>query len=89
MDEFGESDYPEYGQVNEIIVWKDDKFLVVTVLATVSFCSQYMGYEVQPTMQQIVILPKKLQWHGVLHFIRKQDRLFIVEKNSARIEDIE
>lgn len=32
MTGFGERDYPVYGRLNEIIVWEDDKFFLITVL---------------------------------------------------------
>ena len=32
-----ENDYPVYGQVDEIIVWEDEKFFILTELATLSF----------------------------------------------------
>jgi hypothetical protein len=41
-------DYPEYGVLNEVIVWNDAKYFVITVLQTVLFWNHYMGYEVQP-----------------------------------------
>ena len=31
-----ENDYPVYGQVDEIIVWEDEKFFILTALATLS-----------------------------------------------------
>ena len=89
MDELGGRDYPEYGRLDEVIIWEDEKFFVITVLITLSFSSQYMSYEVQPTEQQRVVLPNRLPWHGVLNFIKKEDKVFIVEKDSASIEDIE
>ena len=48
MDEFDARDYPEYGVLNEVIVWNDAKYFVITVLQTVLFWNHYMGYEVQP-----------------------------------------
>lgn len=88
MDEFGNRDYPEYGRLDEVIVWEDDKFFIVTVLQTVSFFCQYMSYEVQPTEQKRVVLTNGIPWHGVLNIIKKGGKSFVVEKDSACIEDI-
>ena len=41
-----ENDYPVYGQVDEIIVWEDEQFLILTELATLSFDHHHMAYEV-------------------------------------------
>lgn len=88
MDDSGERDYPEYGQLDEVIIWEDAKYFVVTVFQTVSFCCQYMSYDVLPTEQKRVVIPNSLPWHGVLHIIKKAGKAFIVEKESSNVEDV-
>lgn len=39
MDEFGNRDYPKYGQLDEVIEWKDDKFFIVKL-----FSEQYISF---------------------------------------------
>ena len=48
MDEFGERDYPSYGELEEILIWEDQKFFVVT-LKTIEFTCHLMSYKVLPT----------------------------------------
>ena len=88
MDELGEADYPSYGLLKEIIVWEDEKFLVVNVLQTSSFNYQCMAYEVTPTDRNCVVLFSNLAWSGVLNIVKREGKTFIVEKCSTAVEDI-
>ena len=63
----GESFYPKYGQVDQITVWDDEKFFVVTLLEVVEFREHLMAYEVQRTGCKEVWSYLKLPWYGVLH----------------------
>ena len=87
MDEFGGKDYPSYDQLEEIIILEDSKFFIVEVLET-SFHSRFMCYEVVLTNERVVVLLQNLPWHGVLNIVRKHDNLFIVEKDTASVEDM-
>lgn len=88
MDEFGGQDYPEYGILIQVIVWNDQKYFVLTVLETILFWSHHMSYEVQTTSMKRVLVPSDLPWHGVLHLIKKGGKSFVVEKHSAKIDDL-
>ncbi|CAH3115461.1 unnamed protein product [Porites lobata] len=83
-----ENDYPVYGQVDEIIVWEDEKFFILTELATLSFHHHFMAYEVERTDHKAVVLRHDLQWYGVLHIVQKNGKKFIVEKDTCCIEDV-
>ena len=83
-----ENDYPVYGQVDEIIVWEDEKFFILTELATLSFHHHFMAYEVGRTDHKAVVLRHDLQWYGVLHIVQKNGKKFIVEKDTCCIEDV-
>ena len=43
MDDL-ENDYPVYGQVDEIVVWEDEKFFILTELETLCFHNHIMAY---------------------------------------------
>ena len=88
MDEFGERDYPSYGKLEEILIWEDQKFFVVTLLKTIEFTCHLMSYKVLPTEEKIIVFPESLSWHGVLNIVLKNGHLFVVEKESASIEDL-
>ena len=47
-----------------------------------------MAYEVERTDRRVVVLRSDLQWFGVLPVVLKNDRKFIVEKDTSCIEDI-
>ena len=83
-----ENDYPVYGQVDEIIVWEDEKFFILTELATLSFHHHFMAYEVERTDHKAVVLRHDLQWYGVLLIVQKNGKKFIVEKDTCCIEDV-
>ena len=89
MDELGERDYPSYGKLQDIIIWEDDKFFVLMLLKTVEFNRHLMSYMVLPTEQKIVMSPQSLPWHGVFNLVLKNGNIFVVEKESAAIEDTE
>ena len=89
MDDFGERDYPSYGKLQDILIWEDEKFFVLILLETIEFNPHLMSYKVLPTDQKTVISPQSLPWHGVLNIIVKNGNLFVVEKESAAIEDTE
>ena len=59
-----ENDYPVYGQVDEIIVWEDEKFFILTELATLSFDHHFMAYEVERTDHKAVVCA--MIYHGYL-----------------------
>jgi hypothetical protein len=80
MGEFGERDYPEYGRLDEVIVWNDAKYFAVTVLKTILFRSHFMAYEVQSTDEKQVVLPHNLHWHGVLNVIKKEGNHMLLKK---------
>ncbi|XP_068678521.1 uncharacterized protein [Montipora capricornis] len=86
MDDL-ENDYPVYGQVDEIIVWEDEKFFILTELETLCFHNHFMAYEVERSDKKAVVLHHDLPWHGVLHVVKKNGKKFIVEKDTS-IEDI-
>ena len=81
------NDYPVYGQVDEIIVCEDEKFFILTELETISFYSHFVAYEVKRTDNSAVFFHHDLPWHGVLHFVPKNGKKFIVEKDTSCIED--
>lgn len=89
MDEVGFSDNPSYGKVEEIIIWEDEQFFILTVLRTSEFHQQFMAYEVLTINQKIVVLLINLSWKGALNIITKNAKYFIVEKESALVEDTE
>lgn len=89
MDELGERDYPSYGKLQDIFIWEDEKFFVLILLKTVQFNHHLMSYKVLPTEQKIVMSPRSLPWHGVFNLVLKNGNLFVVEKESAAIEDTE
>ncbi|CAB4034113.1 Hypothetical predicted protein [Paramuricea clavata] len=90
LDDFGESEYPSYAIVEEILIWEDGKFFVVKVLETIAFHHHLMPYEVITTNKCVVVVLGNLPWHGVLNIVRKSGQLFIVEnsKDTANIEGI-
>ena len=65
MDEVGESDYPTYGKLEEIIIWDDEKFFVVVLCETVEFNAHFMSYKIVTNEQKVVVCPQSLSWHGV------------------------
>ena len=62
-----ENDYPVYGQVDEIIVWEDEQFLILTELATLSFDHHHMAYEVERTDHKAVVCA--MIYHGMEYCI--------------------
>ena len=86
MDDL-ENNYPVYGQVDEIIVWEDEKFFILTELETLCFHNRFMAYEVERSDNKAVVLHYDLPWHGVLHVVKKNGKKFIVEKDTSCIED--
>ena len=86
MDEL-ENDYPVCGQVDEITVWEDEKFFILTELEALCFHNHFMAYEVERSDNKAVVLNHDLQWHGVLHVIQKNGKKFIVEKDTSGVED--
>ena len=62
-----ENDYPVYGQVDEIIVWEDEKFLILTELATLSFHNHFMAYEVERTDHKAFVCV--MIYHGMEYCI--------------------
>ena len=62
-----ENDYPVYGQVDEIIVWEDEKFFILTELATLSFDHHFMAYEVERTDHKAVVCA--MIYHGMEYCI--------------------
>ena len=62
-----ENDYPVYGQVDEIIVWEDEKFFILTELATLSFDHQFLAYEVERTEHKAVVCA--MIYHGMEYCI--------------------
>ena len=83
-----ENDYPVYGQVDEIIVWEDEKCFILTELASLSFHNHFMAYEVERTVHKAVVLHHDLPWYGVLHIVQKNGKTLIVEKDTCCIENI-
>ena len=59
MDDIG-NDFPIYGQVEEIIIWEDEKFFIATKLETLSFHKQYMAYELKGRIQEQL-------FHGLIY----------------------
>ena len=82
MDELG-NDYPVSGQVDEIIVWEDDKFFILTELETISFHNHFMAYEVEITYNRAVVLRHDIPWHGVSRIVHENGKKFIVEKDTS------
>ena len=74
-----ENDYPDYGQVDEIIVWEDEIFFILTELETLCFHNHFVAYEVERSDNKAVVLYHDLPWHGVLHVVQKNGKKFIVE----------
>ncbi|CAH3033353.1 unnamed protein product, partial [Porites evermanni] len=62
-----ENEYPVHGQVDEIIVWEDEKFLILTELATLSFDHHFMAYEVESTDHKAVVCA--MIYHGMEYCI--------------------
>ena len=87
MDDIGH-DFPIYGQVEEIIIWEDEKVFIVTKLETLTFHKQYMAYEIEREDTRVVVSWINLPWYGVLNVILKNGKKFIVEKDTSCIEDI-
>ena len=87
MDEFGQNDFPTYGKVEEIIIWEEEKILLVEVLKTIEFCPLMMAYKVSPTHEISAIFTKNLPWPGVFNIINKNGGKMIVDISS--IEDPE
>ena len=44
-----------YGQVDEIIVWEDEKVFVLTELETLSFHNQFMACKVEGTENRAAV----------------------------------
>lgn len=82
----GNQDFPLFGEVDQIIVWEDEKMFVVSVLEPVEFNSHYMGYEVKRVPEKIVKTYNELPWHGVLHKIIKNEKYFVVDKDTSSVE---
>ena len=61
-----QNDYPVYGQVDEIIVWENEKFFILTELATLSFDHHFMVYEVERTDHKAVCA---MIYHGMEYCI--------------------
>ena len=87
MDDIGH-DLPIYGQVEEIIIWEDEKFFIATKLETLSFHKQCMAYKIEREDTRVVVSWINLPWYGVLNVILKNGKTFIVEKDTSCIEDI-
>ena len=81
-------DFPIYGQVEEIIIWEDEKFFIVTKLEPLSFHKQYMAYEIEREDTRVVVSWINLPWYGVLNVILKNGKRFIVKKDTSCIVDI-
>ena len=79
-------DYPLFGEVEELLVWEDEKIFVVTVLDTVEFDSHYMAYQVNRSMRKEVRTYHDLPWHGVLHKVTKHGKHFIVDRDTSSVE---
>ena len=79
-------DYPSFGEVEEILVWDDEKMFVVRVLDIVQFNTQYMAYCVRRSANKEVRTYHSLPWHGVLHKISKHDKLYVVNRNPTAVE---
>lgn len=86
IEEYGCSDFPLYGCLQEVIVWEDAKFFIVEILQTLSFESHYRSYKVVMTNEQRVILPQRLPRHGVLYLHSKGEAKYIVEKDTVFVE---
>ena len=82
-----ENYYPVYGQVDGIIVWEDERLFVLTELEALYFRSHFMAYEVERSDNKAVVLHHDLPWHGVLHVVKKNEKKFIVEKDTSCVED--
>ena len=67
-------DYPEYGRLDEVIVWNKAKYFVVNVFKIVSFWYHYMHYEAQPTHENRIVVPNELPWHWVFNLIKKEGK---------------
>lgn len=78
--------FPKYGQVDEIIVWDDEKFFVVCILEVVNFTDHLMAYEVQRTERTEIWSYADLPWHGVLNIVMRSSKYYVVEKDTAGIE---
>lgn len=81
MDNIGH-DFPIYGQVEELIIWEDEKFFIATKLETLSFHKQYMANEIEMEDTRVVVSWSNLPWHGVLNVLLKNGEKFIVEKDK-------
>lgn len=69
-----ENEYPVYGQVDEIIVWEDLKFFILTELETLCFHNHFIASDVDRSDNKAVVLRHDLPWH-------------VVEKDTSCIED--
>ena len=87
MDDIGHG-FPIYGQVEEIIIWEDEKFFIATKLETISFHKQYMAYEIEREVTRVVVSGINLPWYGALNGILENGKKFIMEKDTSCIEDI-
>ena len=79
MDDIGHV-FPIYGQVEEIIIWEDEKFFIATKLETLSFHKQYMAYEIEREDTRVIISWSNLPWYGVLNVILKMARSSLWKK---------
>ena len=82
----GNQDFPSFGEIDQILVWEDEKMFVVSVLDTVEFHAHYMAYEVKSCGEKIVKTYNDLPWHGVLHKIIKNEKCFVVDKDTSSVE---
>ena len=78
--------FPKYAQVDEIILWEDEKLFVVNLLEVTEFCEHRMAYVFQPTYLKEVHSSSRLLWCGVLHMIRLNSKNYVVENDTADVE---
>lgn len=58
--------------MDEIIVWEDEKFIILTELETLCFHNHFMACEVERNDKKAVVFHHDLPWHGVLHVVKKK-----------------
>ena len=79
-------DYPTFGEVEEILVWEDEKMFIVAILEVIQSISQYMAYYVKLSEKEVVRTYHSLPYHGVLHIVTRHGKHYVVNRDTAAVE---
>ena len=81
-----DDDYPDFGEVSHILVYKDAKYLVLKEFETVTFSHHYFAYQVEPLQDFVLLSVCDLAIHQVFHKYCIESRLYVVVKSCDHVE---